>query len=124
MYEILKMFVDADIAMAGVAVVLVILTIAVVQGVKRILPSPQQANVNLPEDKWKVADWLSWVPFLMAFVVGMVLSVVFDPQAGQPFRGKLRDGIQTGAYAVVAWEAYSVVVRPIIDRIGKKESGG
>ncbi len=117
MLDLMKMFVGADVAMAGVAVVLVLLTNAAVQVVKRILPSPAPADPMRPADKWAIVEWLSWVPFLLAFLFGLLLSLAFDPDPGQALLGKVRDGLQTGAYAVVSWEAYSVVVKPIIEKL-------
>lgn len=119
MFEIMRMLVGADLAMAAVAVVLVILTVAAVQGVKRLLPSPAPADPTRPENKWAIVEWLSWLPYVLAFVFGIILSVIFDPEKGQMFNGKLRDGLQTGACAVAVWEGYSVVLKPIIEKFQK-----
>lgn len=116
MIEIMRMLVGADFAMAAVSVVLVILTIAAVQGVKRLLPAPVPAGIDAPVDKWAVADWLSWVPFLMAFVFGMVLYLLFGP-IRSPVLSRIWLGIQTGAAAVAMWEGYSQILKPIIEKI-------
>lgn len=120
MVDLLKMFVDADVAMAMVSVILTIMVVGAVQILKRFLPSPAPGDPMKPENKWDIVEWLAFVPLISAFLFGMILSIVFDPHKGQAFIGKLRDGIETGAYAVAAWEVYSNVLKPVIDKlIGK-----
>ena len=56
------------------------------------------------------------LPFLLAFVVGVSLSMIFDQHAGQSLAGKARDGLQTGAYSVVVWELWSNVKKLFGDK--------
>jgi hypothetical protein len=102
MEEVFKMLVNADTAMVAV-------TFALCQVIKRMLPTPPPEIVGAPFNPWGTLRQLAWVPFAMAFVIGVFLSVVFELDYGQPFTMKIRDGLQTGAYSVVAWELWSNV---------------
>jgi len=100
MDTIFNMLVNADTAMVAV-------TFALCQVAKRMLPSPPPEDINAPYNPWAVIKRLAWVPFALAFVVGMLLSVAFDPDPARPVLVKMRAGLQTGAYSVAAWELWS-----------------
>ncbi len=100
MDEVFKMLVNADTAMVAV-------TFALCQVAKRMLPSPPPDDINAPYNPWAVIKRLAWVPFALAFIVGMILSVAFDPDPAKTALLKVRGGLQTGAYSVAAWELWS-----------------
>jgi hypothetical protein len=100
MEEIFKLLVNADTAMVAV-------TFAVCQIVKRMLPTPPPEIVGEPYNPWSTIKRLAWVPFAMAFIVGVFLSVAFALDYGQPLAMKVRAGLQTGAYSVAAWELWN-----------------
>lgn len=102
MEEIFKLLVNADTAMVAV-------TFAICQIAKRMLPAPPPEIPGAPYNRWSVIERLAWVPFALAFVVGVGLSMIFDQHVGQSIGGKARDGLQTGAYSVVVWELWSNV---------------
>lgn len=108
--EITPFLTGADVAMVAV-------TMLLVQGLKFLLPSPIPADPKIPVSRWDVAEWLKWAPYIAAFLFGVALSIAFDPHEGQALKGKIRDGLQTGAYAVAAWEGYSQTIKKIVDRI-------
>lgn len=101
MDEIFKLLVNADTAMVAV-------TFALCQVVKRLLPSPPPDREGVVKN-WSVEKRYAPIPFAAAFVIGMGLSVAFDPHEKQALLGKVRDGLQTGAYSVIAWELWSNV---------------
>ncbi len=102
-------YVDKYLVNANVP--LAIVTVIVLQLVKRYLPSPNG-------EKYKVIPQLSWLLPALAFFIGTALSFGLDPHVGQSVKGKLSDGLQTGAYAIVAWELYSEWIKPgIVDPI-------
>lgn len=102
MDEILKLLVNADTAMVAV-------TFALCQVAKRMLPSPPPEVVGAPYNPWDTVKRFAWIPFALAFIVGVSLSMAFDQDVGQSFGGKFRDGMQTGAFSVVTWELWSNV---------------
>ena len=100
MNELLKLLVNADTAMVGVTFVLC-------QLIKRVLPSPEPEIPGQKVNKWKTLKELGWVPFAASFIIGTLLSVAFSLDYGQSLPMKIRDGLQTGAYAVAVWELWS-----------------
>lgn len=100
MDDIFRFLGGADTAMVAV-------TFALCQIVKRILPKPPEAVAKV--NRWSVSRDLKWVPFASAFVIGMTLSVAFCPDRSLGILDKMRVGLQTGAYSVVAWELWSNV---------------
>lgn len=95
------MLVNADTAMVAV-------TFAICQIVKRMLPSPPPPETpGESSNPWAVLRRMAWIPFATAFVVGVVLAVAFDPDPAKPMVLRIRGGLQTGAYSVVAWESWS-----------------
>ena len=100
MEELFRVLVNADTAMVGVTFILC-------QIAKRMLPSPPLEDIAVPYNPWAVIKRLAWVPFALAFVVGMILSVVFDPDPAKTMLLKIRGGLQTGAYSVATWELWS-----------------
>lgn len=106
-----KMLLSADTAMAAVTFIFVCFV------VKPLLPSPLPEIPGQAPDRWRVVKELQWVPLAMAFIFGTILSVWFDPDANELLVSKIRGGLQTGAYSVAMWESYSVVLKPIIDKV-------
>jgi hypothetical protein len=102
MDEVIKLLASANTAMVAV-------TFALCQVLKRVLPSPPPEVPGAAYDPWKVAKRFAWMPFAAAFLIGLILSIVFDPHQGQRFIDKVADGLQTGAYSVVTWELWSNV---------------
>jgi hypothetical protein len=100
MEDIFRLLVNADTAMVAVTVVFC-------QVVKRMLPSPPPEIEGTPYDPWRTVKRMAWVPFAMAFVFGVILSVAFDPDPNEATVLKMRGGLQTGAYSVAAWELWS-----------------
>lgn len=101
MDEIFKLLVNADTAMVAV-------TFALCQIIKRFLPSPAP-DASGETKNWSVERRYAPIPFAAAFVIGICLSIIFDPHEGQTLMGKIRDGLQTGAYSVLSWELWSNV---------------
>jgi hypothetical protein len=91
-----------------------VLTVMLVQLLKYFLPSPAKIGLAGIPDKWKVIPQLKWFLPLAAFLIGIALSLLFDPHVGQSFLGKIQDGLETGAYAIVMWELYSRWIQPVI----------
>jgi hypothetical protein len=85
--------------------------------VKPLLPSPCPDIPGQAPDRWRVAKDYQWVPLAMAFIVGTLLATFLDADKGELFVSKIRGGLQTGAYSVAMWESYSVIVKPIIDKV-------
>lgn len=108
--ELTKWLVSADTAMVAV-------TFIVVQLIKAMLPSPIPRDINAPIDRWDVVKQLQWVPFVSAFIIGTLLSVLFDPDSNELIVSKFRAGLQTGALSVVVWETYSTGIKPIIEKV-------
>ena len=106
-----KMLLSADTAMAAVTFIFVCFV------VKPLLPSPLPDIPGAAPDRWRVVKELQWAPLAMAFIIGTLLSVVFDPDANELYVSKVRGGLQTGAYSVALWECYSVALKPIIDKV-------
>lgn len=106
-------YLNADVAMAVVAVVL---TFICTQGVKALLPSPVPDALGAKPKRFAVIDQLEWMPFLAAFVFGIFFAVVFDLDKGEPILSKLRGGLQTGSYAVASWGAWSTMLRPLVEK--------
>mgnify|MGYP001561037271 CR=1 FL=1 len=106
-----RMLLSADTAMAAVTFIFVCFI------VKPLLPSPLPEIPGAAPDRWKVVRELQWAPLVMAFLMGTFLSVVFDPDANELIVSKVRGGLQTGAYSVALWESYSVIVKPMVDRV-------
>jgi hypothetical protein len=100
MDDVLKLLINADTAMVAV-------TFAVCQVAKRMLPSPPPEIPGGVYNPWSTIKRFEWVPFALAFVIGVSLSMAFDQHVGQSLVGKARDGLQTGAYSVVTWELWS-----------------
>jgi hypothetical protein len=100
MEELFKVLVNADTAMVGVTFILC-------QIAKRMLPSPPPEIPGEPYNPWAVIRRMAWVPFALAFVLGVILSVVFDPDPGKTMLLRIRGGLQTGAYSVATWELWS-----------------
>ncbi len=106
-----KMLLSADTAMAAVTFIFVCFI------VKPLLPSPLPEIPGQAPDRWRVVKEFQWVPLTMAFLIGTLLSVVFDPDANELIVSKVRGGLQTGAYSVALWETYSVALKPIIGKV-------
>lgn len=106
-----KMLLSADTAMAAVTFIFVCFV------VKPLLPSPLPEIPGQAPDRWRVVKELQWAPLAMAFLVGTLLSVVFDPDANELYVSKVRGGLQTGAYSCAMWETYSVAVKPLLDKV-------
>jgi len=106
-----KMLTGADAMMAAVTFIFVCFI------VKPLLPSPAPEIPGQPPDRWRVVKELQWAPLAMAFLIGTLLSVVFDPDANELYVSKVRGGLQTGAYSCALWETYSVALKPIIDKV-------
>ncbi len=106
-----KMLTSADAAMAAVTFIFVCFI------VKPLLPSPLPDIPGAAPDRWRVVKEYQWVPLAMAFLMGTVLAVLLDPDKEELFVSKLRGGFQTGAYSVALWESYSVIVKPIVDKV-------
>lgn len=110
--EALKhMLLSADTAMAAVTFIFVCFV------VKPLLPSPLPEIPGAAPDRWRVVKELQWAPLAMAFIVGTLLSVVFDPDANELYVSKVRGGLQTGAYSCALWESYSVLLKPVVDKV-------
>ena len=105
-----KWLVSADTAMVAV-------TFFMVQVVKFFIPSPIPEIPGAAPDRWRVVKELQWLPFAAAFILGTLLSVIFDPDKGELIVSKFRGGLQTGAYSVAVWELYSTAIKPIVDKI-------
>lgn len=101
-------YLNADMAM-------VVVTIVVVQLIKGLLPSPIPSP-DQPIRKLRVIEQLRWVPLICAFVVGTALAILLDKDQ-LALIPKIRSGLQTGAYAVAAWEVYSATIRPTVERV-------
>ncbi len=106
-----NMLAGADAMMAAVVFIFVCFI------VKPLLPSPPPEIPGAAPDRWRVAKEFQWVPLAMSFIMGTLLSVVFDPDANELIVSKVRGGLQTGAYSVALWETYSVALKPIIDKV-------
>jgi hypothetical protein len=100
MRELLDWFLQANKGVAAVTVVLV-------QIIKLWLPGNGEGRFSVAE---------SWKKYLLPLTFGIAvgLSVLFDPDKGKSFLGKIGDGLQTGGLAVVMWEIYSNWVRPFM----------
>jgi hypothetical protein len=105
-----KMLLSADTAMAAV-------TFVICQLSKLFLPSPIPPALGQPPDRWAVVKEYKWVPFVLAFIVGTLLSVVYDPDVKELYVSKVRGGLQTGAYAVILYMTIDIVVKPAIEKI-------
>ena len=103
-------FLNADMAM-------VVVTIVLVQIIKGLLPSPAPTDIGSPAPTFATIEQLKWIPLAAAFVIGTALAFALDMDAGEGGISKLRGGLQTGAYAVAAWEVYSVSIRPTVERM-------
>lgn len=108
--EVAKYLPGANTAMA-------IVTVVVVQLLKFILPSPVPENPKVAVSRWAVIPQLKWAPLVATFLVACGLSLRFDPHVGQSFVGKLGDGLQTAAYAVISWEVYDNIVKPAVKKL-------
>lgn len=103
-------FLNADMAM-------VVVTIVLVQIIKGLLPSPVPQGIGEQPKRFATIEQLKWVPLASAFIIGTVLAVLLDLDAAEPIVSKVRGGVQTGAYAVAAWEVYSAAIRPTVERM-------
>jgi hypothetical protein len=103
--------------LSGANVAMVIVTLVLVQLIKFFLPPVPPAVPGEPVNKWSVGERWKWIPFYAAFLIAVILSIIFDPHAGQTLRYKISDGLQTGAYTVVTWEVYSNTFQRVIDRL-------
>jgi len=106
-----NMLTGTDAAMAAVTFLFVCFV------VKPLLPSPLPEIPGQAPDRWRVVKEYHWVPLAMAFLVGTLLATFLDPDKGELFVTKVRGGLQTGAYSVAMWEAYSVALKPIVDKV-------
>lgn len=106
-----NMLTGADAMMAAVVFIFVCFI------VKPLLPSPLPEIPGAAPDRWRVVKELQWVPLAMAFLMGTILSVVFDPDVKELIVSKVRGGLATGAYSVALWETYSVALKPIVDKV-------
>jgi hypothetical protein len=106
-----NMLTGTDAAMAAVVFVFVSFL------VKPLLPSPLPEIPGAVPNRWKVVKDYQWVPLAMAFLMGTVLAVLLDPDVNELYVSKIRGGLATGAYSVAMWESYSVIVKPIIDKV-------
>lgn len=100
MEDIFKLLVGADTVMVAV-------TVAVCQIIKRMLPSPPPEILGAPYNPWAIIRSMAWVPFAMSFVIGIILSMTLDPTPEEEMVGMIRNGLATGAYSVAAWELWS-----------------
>lgn len=116
MDEILKMLVNADTGMVAV-------TTALVQVIKRALPSPVPEDPKKPVNLWSVERWLQWVPYAASFVIGTALAMLLSLVKDMGAISLWRTGLQTGAYSVVVWEGYSSVVKPAVERMFGQRPG-
>jgi hypothetical protein len=91
-----------------------IVTVFLVQLIKYFLPSPAKVGLGGPPDNWRVIPQMKWFLPMAAFLIGVGLSLLFDPHKGQALLGKIQDGLETGAYAIAIWELYSRWVQPAI----------
>ena len=103
-------YLSADMAM-------VVVTIVVVQIIKGLLPSPAPPICGASPKIFATIEQLKWIPLASAFIVGTALAFFLDMDKGEGAISKFRGGLQTGAYAVAAWESYSVIVKPIVDKV-------
>lgn len=103
--------------LSGANVAMVMVTLVLVQLVKFFLPTPPPAIPGAVVSKWSVVEELRWVPLFAAFFIAMILSFIFDPHVGQDLKGKISDGLQTGAYTVATWETYSQTIQRVIDKL-------
>ncbi len=108
--ELTKWLVSADTAMVAV-------TFVICQLSKLFLPSPYPEIPGTRPDRWAVVKQLKWVPFVLAFVCGILLSVIFDMDKGESLISKFRAGFQTGAYAVVVYLGYDLIAKPVVEKI-------
>lgn len=95
-----------------------VLTVFLVQLLKYFLPSPSKPGLVGETDKWKVLPQHKGFLPLTAFLIGVILSIAFDPHVGQPLAGKIQNGLETGAWAIAMWEMYSRWVQPVISGPG------
>lgn len=100
----------ADMAM-------VVVTIALVQIIKGLLPSPAPEGIGSPAPVFATIEQLKWIPLAAAFIIGTALAFFLDLDKGEGVISKFRGGLQTGAYAVAAWEVYSASIRPTVERM-------
>ncbi len=107
--ELTKWLVSADTAMVAV-------TFFICQVTKPLLPSPTPEIPGARPSRWDVVRQLQWIPLVESFVVAVILSVVFDPDAKEALLSKVRGGLQTGAYSVAVWETWSSVARPLLEK--------
>jgi hypothetical protein len=107
------MLVDADRAM-------VIVTVVLVQLLKLALPSPPTETLGAAPKKWEVVQGWKWFFPLIAFLLGIILSVFLGATKGIPWTLRIRVGLETGAYAIAAWELYKAYLRPIFIKKGQE----
>ena len=90
-----------------------VVTVCVVQIVKRLI-FPDDPDIVFGNDKWSVPKrWRKYI-LLVAFLVAVGLSMIFDPDVGQTLLGKTGDGLQTGAAAIAMWEVYDKWIKPVV----------
>ena len=103
-------YLNADMAM-------VVVTIVLVQIIKGLLPSPAPDDPMGQAKIFATVERLKWIPLASAFIIGTALAFLLDMDAGEVVKSKLRGGLQTGAYAVAAWEIYSASIQPTVERM-------
>lgn len=103
--------------LTGANVALAVVVVVIVQLIKFFLPAPAPEVIGDKVNRFSVSERWKWIPFYSAVLLSIGLSIALDPHKDQSFVGKLFDGLQTGAYAIAIWEAYSQSVQRIIDRV-------
>jgi hypothetical protein len=106
MPEWLNWLVNADRSMVAV-------TVALVQLVKLVVPSPPAEIPGGLPDRWQVIPQMKWFLPLAAFLIGICLSLLFSPHEGHTVIARVRAGIETGALAIAVWEIYKQWIQPI-----------
>jgi len=109
MTELKEFFISADKGLAAI-------TVVILQLIKIWLPPDPSAEPG--KGMFTVASKWKRVLLPLAFLVGMGLSLIFSPHAGNTVQARIIVGLQTGGLAVVIWELYSNWVRPFFEKQG------
>ena len=92
-----------------------VVTVVIVQLVKRLI-FPADPDIVFGNDKWSVPKRWSKYVLIVAFLIAVGMSMLFDPDAGQSLLGRGGDGLQTGAAAIAMWEVYDKWIKPVITK--------
>jgi hypothetical protein len=110
-------------ALSAANVGMAIVTLTLVQIIKYFLPS-KEVDPDGPEgekpSQWTVKREYQWVPLASAFLIAQILATIIGYFTGMAALAVFVAGLQTGALAVIFWEAWSSVISPLVKRFSGK----